>query len=88
MEKMKWAKPCLHCGSTDIVWSDCGYSSFNCGTVRCEGCGFELKLDHLGCWPEKEIRSIWNAQKKKAIARLKKLRKEVEELEKILGDDA
>lgn len=88
MQKMKRAKPCLHCGSKNIVWKDCGYSSFNCGTVKCEGCGFELNLENLGCLPESEIRSAWNGQRNKAIRRLKKLRQEVKELEKILGDDA
>jgi len=88
MKKMNRPQPCLHCSSRKIVWDDCGYSSFNCGEAKCENCGFILKLGSLSCSPEKEIRNRWNAQRKEAIARLIKLRQEVEQLEKILGEDA
>lgn len=85
---MKRPEPCLRCGSKNIFWSDCGYSSFNCGTAKCGDCGYELKLDNLGCFPENEIRRIWNAQKKKAVQRLKQLQEEAAELEKILNKSA
>ena len=88
MKKMYRPQPCLHCGSKKIVWDDCGYSSFNCGTAKCENCGFILKLSCLSCSPEKEIRYAWNAQRREAKVKLIRLREEVKQLEKILGDDA
>jgi hypothetical protein len=86
-KKMTHHQPCLHCGSKDIVWIDCGYSSFNCATVQCRQCKFELKLENLSCQPDKEVRKAWNAQRKKAVNKLKKLRQEVARLEKLLGSD-
>lgn len=82
---MKRPKPCLCCGSKNILWSDCGYSAFNCGTVRCGDCGHELKLENLSCFPEQEIRSAWNAQEKAAIKKLKQLQGEVARLKKLLN---
>lgn len=86
MHKMKRPKPCLRCGSVEIFWNDCGYSSFNCGTAKCGKCGHEIKLKCLGCFPESEIRSAWNNQKKYAVKRYAELKKELNELGKLLGE--
>lgn len=52
--------PCPKCGSKDLDLHDCGYSSFNCGGVKCCACKHELKLSNLSCFPTKEIASAWN----------------------------
>lgn len=58
---MKKIKPCKKCGSKDIKFSDCGYSSFNCGGGTCRDCGFRGWSDSLGCMPFiDELISVWN----------------------------
>jgi len=49
---------CPKCNGLDISQEDCGYSSFNVGTIRCV-CGFELKTT-CSCYPQDELISYWN----------------------------
>lgn len=53
--------PCLECGNTDIMLSDCNYSSFNKGGGKCKKCGHEVSAS-VGTFPTMdELAAIWNA---------------------------
>lgn len=36
---------CPNCNSSDISFSDCGYSTFNVATIKCRNCAYTLKLN-------------------------------------------
>lgn len=80
-------KPCRKCGSANIKISDCGYSSFNVGTVKCKKCGHNIVLSPCSCFPNNELIAAWNKDKptteeqlKDAKATIRKLRKEITKL--------
>ena len=53
--------PCLECGHTDILLSDCNYSSFNQGGGECKKCGHKTYAG-VGCNPTMDqMAAIWNA---------------------------
>ncbi len=53
-------KPCKKCKGTDILFYDCGYSSFNYGGGKCRTCGFTAS-EMCGTFPEEEILiKYWN----------------------------
>lgn len=79
-------RPCLKCGSKNIKVWDCGYSSFNCGGVKCEDCGNEIKSQYLSCYPEDDLISIWNRNNPTPKKRIKELKKEIELLEKSIEE--
>ena len=79
---------CLSCGGDDIEISDCGYSSFNCGSVKCRGCGKKFKTG-LGCNDDdnrKSLIKLWNSNNPTKKQQLKLLEKEIPELQKQLSD--
>ncbi len=53
--------PCIKCGSKNLETWDCGYSSFNCGGVKCPDCDLKLNLGNccLTCSPRDEIISLY-----------------------------
>lgn len=54
--------PCKVCGSSDIALMDHGYTSFNVGGGKCNGCGRTVTVDHLSYNPSlDELTAIWNA---------------------------
>lgn len=54
-------EPCLKCGSTDIQFSDYGYSSFNSGGGKCKQCKHEVNSGCSCMVDTKTLVSIWNA---------------------------
>ena len=51
---------CIKCGSTSIKISNCGYSSFNCGSGKCNDCGREVASKN-GSWSDNNwIIDEWN----------------------------
>ncbi len=53
--------PCLECGHTEILLSDCNYSSFNHGGGECKKCGHKTYAG-VGCNPTMyELAAIWNS---------------------------
>ncbi len=53
--------PCLACGSTNILLSDCNYSSFNRGGGECQSCGHQA-FAMVGSNPTMDtLAGIWNA---------------------------
>ena len=76
--------PCIKCGSEDIEFDDCGYSSFNVAWGRCNNCKNEAKISPCGCDIKKEsIISNWNQKNDPKILR-KKYEKEIAELQKLI----
>lgn len=73
--KSKKAKPCRECGSLDLKYWNCGYSSFNVCGMDCKGCGYRLKEN--GDATEAEIIELWNNQKRDPDKEIKGLRKAV-----------
>lgn len=79
--------PCIKCGSEDIDFNDCGYSSFNVAWGKCKNCNHEIKISNCGCDISKEsIIKNWNkhndplllfAQYNEQIEALNKLIKEL-----------
>lgn len=81
---MKKINPCKKCGSIDIKFRDCGYSSFNCGTAKCK-CGFELSFNNLSCFGAVEyIQKQWNIinSLKFVDSEIEKLKEEIKILNK------
>lgn len=80
--------PCLKCGSDNIEFGDCGYSSFNVAYGKCKDCKHEV-LFNCGVFPDMIwIIQSWNEKndiptilvdKRLTLAALKK---EISELEK------
>jgi hypothetical protein len=88
-KKLPQAKPCIKCGSKDITFGDCGYSSFNPGWVHCQGCGHSVELNECewGDRVEKTLRRVWNGERKRMENRVKRLEKELKQLKKWLKGD-
>ena len=60
-EEIEFA-PCIKCGSHDVDFSDCGYSSFNIATGECKNkdCRYKVSFN-CGCFPDKKwIIEQWN----------------------------
>lgn len=55
--------PCPKCGSINLEMKDCGYSTFNCGHVKCLDCEYFIELNNLDWNKEiayERLRNIWN----------------------------
>ena len=64
--------PCIECGSNDIDFNDCGYSSFNVAWGRCKGCKNEVKIPICDYNISKEeIIEVWNKSNDPEIVRAK-----------------
>ena len=81
--------PCLNCGSENIDFNDCNYSSFNMCYGRCKDCGHESSC---GCdiSPSKEsIIDFWNMNNdidyiiKNKMITIDELQSEIKELKKL-----
>lgn len=55
--------PCPRCGSYNVEFTDCGYSSFNVAQAKCE-CGHKISVDG------DDARQAWNAYSGNPKARL------------------
>ncbi len=53
-------EPCVKCGAIDVIIDDCGYSSFNVGTVHCGECGYAVKAS--GMASIREYIHWWNGE--------------------------
>lgn len=53
--------PCLECGHTDILLSDCNYSSFNQGGGECKKCGHKTYAGVDYNPTMGQMAAIWNA---------------------------
>lgn len=62
--------PCIKCGSEDIHFGDCGYSSFNVAYGKCRGCKKNDMSFNCG-WPINisDIVKVWNKENDPAILR-------------------
>lgn len=58
-------EPCPLCGSKDIRFTNCGYSSFDCAQAKCLGCGHEI-----GVSCSSDARPEWNMYRRQARHRL------------------
>jgi hypothetical protein len=57
-------RPCIKCGSTNVLIYDNNYSSFNCGGGKCQACGFKVSKS-IGSNPTKaELTEVWNSGNK------------------------
>ena len=58
--KSKQINVCVKCGSDDISINNCGYSSFNAGSGKCNNCGNEV-IANNGSWSDNDwIIDEWN----------------------------
>ena len=78
---------CIKCGSEDIEISNCGYSSFNCGTGKCNSCGNKVPSTN-GSWSNNDwIIREWNDRnplKDEELRRLEeKLKKTKEKIKEV-----
>ena len=80
-------KPCKKCGSKDITFWDCSYSSFNPGGGKCNDCGRKCH-DEVGCLPTRDtLVRVWNrgqllTSEEKLRNENKRLRKKVRDLQR------
>jgi translation initiation factor 2 beta subunit (eIF-2beta)/eIF-5 len=53
--------PCIKCGSEDLKFWNCGYSSFNVGGVTCNNCKNEVQTKGID-WnaPDSDLIPRWN----------------------------
>lgn len=76
--------PCVKCGSENIDFNDCGYSSFNVAWGKCKDCGNEVKISPCGCDISKEdIIKTWNNSNDPKILR-SKYQNQIDELQKLI----
>lgn len=71
---------CVKCGSDDILITNCGYSSFNAGSGKCNKCGNKV-LPRNGPWDNDDwIVSEWNYRNPTKEVEILRLEKQIEEL--------
>jgi hypothetical protein len=76
---------CINCGSDDISFDDCGYSSFNVAYGRCKTCGNETIISP--CAWNYSIDSIikqWNENNDPIILKAK-YEEEIEKHQKLIN---
>lgn len=80
-------KPCLECGSTNIHFYNCGYSSFNVAGAKCK-CGNEVKVNNID-WnvPDHELIPYWNEKNDPEII-ISKYEREIELLKEKIANCA
>lgn len=80
--------PCYECGSMDIEFGDCNYTTFNVAWGKCKNCGHEVKISPCSCFINKdEIISKWNQEnnpEKRCRLALEKIKEGEEEILKWL----
>lgn len=62
-------KRCRKCHSKDLKLKNCGYNTFNCGSVQCVKCGHKVQADGLDT--DAEIAAVWNKDKPSSHEQLK-----------------
>ncbi len=83
-KKIKYL-PCVKCGSENIDFGDCGYSSFNVAWGKCKDCKNEVKINPCS-WDisTEEIVKIWNRNNDPKILR-KNYQSQIEEIQKLIN---
>ncbi len=62
MSIKKKVNPCKKCGTADVDIHNCGYSSFNVGTVKCKNCKETITIDHISSDESGDVELLkrWN----------------------------
>lgn len=84
VKKKVYYAPCIECGSDDIDFINYGYSTFNCGEVRCSNCGNSVELKYISTSASKtSMIPDWNAKNDPKIL-IGNLEKHIESCQKKL----
>lgn len=78
--------PCIKCGSDDIRFINCGYSSFNVGSATCQKCGNKVEVRWIP-WnaPDSDLIPDWNAENDPKLLR-KRYVEQIEEIQKLIDN--
>jgi hypothetical protein len=73
---------CIKCGSDDIKIGNCGYSSFNAGSGKCNQCKNKV-IAHNGSWSEDNwIIEEWNCNNPTKEQEIEQIECQIESLQK------
>ncbi len=71
---------CIECGCDDIAIKNCGYSSFNAGSGKCNQCKNRV-IAHNGSWSENDwIIEEWNSNNPTKEQEIKYLESKIQKL--------
>ena len=78
--------PCIKCGSEDINFYNCGYSSFNVGGAKCRNCGNKIVINgiHWGA-ADSDLVPYWNAKNDPKLLRMQ-YQIQIDELQKLINE--
>lgn len=76
---------CVNCGKRkDLIFIDKGLAENNIGSVRCNGCDFELENIPCDFWkPEIKLLKYWNNYRKLLKKEIKRMNQKIEEINKL-----
>jgi len=86
VDKEIFYHPCVKCGSDNINFDDCGYSSFNVAWGRCNDCGNKVTISPCDCFIKVErIINVWNEENDPAILK-SKYEAEIEKYKELINN--
>jgi len=84
--KSKKINVCVKCGSNDIKISNCGYSSFNAGSGKCNKCG-NKRIANNGSWSNDDwIIAEWNDSNPTKEQEIDRLEFQIQTLQRQIED--
>ena len=61
IEEDVYYAPCIECGCDELIFNNCGYTTFNVGSVKCKNCENKVEIKYLDTnATDADMVSFWN----------------------------